>query len=281
MVKLIPLEKEAEDFEQWRLDNWANRVRAKKYPPWLVETVFRADSIVLVSGAPKVARKTFFALACAIAIATGRCVGDVRPQGTGNVLLVLEEGSAHATLKRLEQMLLLVGYESLPKNIYIVFKESFKVDREESLDRLLKAVEVIRPVLVVLDPLAQVMSGDENSQEDMRLIVDAMKALQKAGETDVAYGPAIMLLCHLNKTTGTNEAIDIDSQLRGSSALAGCYDVHIAIRGSKEKLRAIVRAKEEEELEYALTWQGTFTPRLVKKAEDEVLTMDGIRSKRK
>lgn len=279
-MKLLKKAEPAEDFTEWSLPAWAKKVRAKKYPPWLAENLFRVDSIVLLSGQPKVARKTFLALAAAIAVATGRAVGDVKPQMTGHVLLVLEEGSAHATLKRIEQMLLLVGYDGLPENISIVFKESFKVDKDESLARLIAAVKAIQPVLVVLDPLAQVMSGDENSQEDIRLVVDAMKAIQRAGATEDQHGPAVMLLCHLNKGLGTNEAIDVDTQLRGSSALAGCYDVHLAVRGTSSSLKLTVRAKEEEELSFSLAWQNTSTPRLVKLTEEEALTMDKVRKRR-
>jgi RecA-family ATPase len=131
----------------------------------------------------------------------------------------------------------------------------------------------------VLDPLAQILSGDENSQEDIRKIVDAMKLIQKAGETETTHGPAVALLCHLNK--GNNEAADIDAQLRGSSALAGCYDAHLAIRGTKQKLKLTVRAKEAEEMEFGLTWQNTHTPRLLHEKEDEGQTVSDVKRRKK
>ena len=48
-----------------------------------------------------------------------------------------------------------------------------------------------------------------------------------------------MLVTHLDKTRGEDGRASLDAQIRGSNALAGAYDVHIALRRYSHKIPTI------------------------------------------
>jgi hypothetical protein len=81
-------------------------------------------------------------------------------------------------------------------------------------DRVRATVAADRPVLVVLDTLAALMVGDENSVRDMH---DALRHVQRL---IADYGVTVILNHHINKNGDGRPG----KRLRGSSALWGAVD---------------------------------------------------------
>jgi hypothetical protein len=105
-----------------------------------------------------------------------------------------------------------------------------RLDEPAGLAWLRRRIEAVHPDLVIIDPLAKFMVGDENSTRDMGRLVAALDTLVEA------YGIAIILVHHTGKPRETERSGG--ERLRGSSALFGAVDsVLLLDRVDAEHLR--------------------------------------------
>ncbi len=118
-------------------------------------------------------------------------------------------------------------------NVYVGTSFSIKLDTEEGQDELTNELYLVRPNVLVLDPLYKMLSGDENEAKDVIVICDFLDKLIDE------FGLSILFLHHSGK--------DLDRGGRGSSVLEGWVDSSIEMKktssDNKEELHARLTPK--------------------------------------
>jgi hypothetical protein len=134
----------------------------------------------------------------------------------GRTLVVQAEIPEPELQKRLGLMLKDVDEVPPAGAIYFLTDRSIKLDRPEGLARLRQHIERIRPDLLVIDPLARFMVGDESGTKDMGILIAALDLLIQD------YDLAIVVIHHTGKP-GPDGRVG-GHRLRGSSALFAAAD---------------------------------------------------------
>ena len=195
----------------------AEELKARPDPEWLVEGVLQRDTLALIVGAQE-SFKSFLALSLGMAIATGRgWHGHVTCPGV--VAFISAEGGSGIGL-RIEAWETVHGAKA-DQAYFLVDQAPQLLDRHVAgdVDELLLSLKDLpsRPALIVIDTLARSMvGGDENSAEDMGLLIAAAERIRQA------TAATVVLVHHYNKQGGA----------RGSTALLGA--VHTIVECSRE-----------------------------------------------
>jgi putative DNA primase/helicase len=178
--------------------------------PDLYPDIIPTGGLVIFVGQPR-SFKTMAALQMMFSVASGQRWLGHDPTRSGSCLYVSEEGSRRKVSDRLIAMR--AAYQPT-RPIHILHREGITLGAP-TWDRVRETLdEMDDPQLVVLDTLAALMTGDENSVADIR---EALRPIQ-ALITD--YGVTVALVHHINKG-GEGR---MGNRMRGSSALWGACD---------------------------------------------------------
>jgi len=183
-----------------------------------------ADNLVLISGQPKDAKKTWLGMWLVLQVA----------QTGHRVVMCYREGARKKTLERFDALTRGLNLpRSVYDNIYFAHRGAFYLDDTAQIDATVKFVKKHDIKLFVVDTFAKSVQSDENSSRDMGKAISAAERIRNAGAT-------VCLTHHIRKSTpalsnGTSGSPEPDKDLRGSSALAGAYETHLAVRGYQGK----------------------------------------------
>jgi RecA-family ATPase len=217
---------------------------------WLVHGFWKHGGYTLVSGLPKLARKSFFVERMALCIAGGISEKEIRPTKQGVVLYIAEEGPRIDAKDRLRAQCISLNLseEELSKNFFVMHLSGFRLFLPEHLEQILAWSDEHKPVAVVLDPWSKVGPDDENDTASTLVCMQAVSELQRKGIS-------VCIVAHTRKMN-YQVKMDIDQEVRGSSALTGAYDTHVALRPKEEGLPIpmVVRNKNAEQKEWVLRW---------------------------
>lgn len=219
------LKAEAKGFTSWQVENVVD-FPDKVLPQCDVilnsdyGEILTAGGILQLTGKGKVG-KSMLLLNILFGLATGRDslgFGIPKPR---RVVYLNGENSSRTMQGRLR---LLRDYfavddeeaERLRENLLFV-NGGFSLQKPEVMQDIRGNLAEIRPEVLVIDPLKNFYSGEENSADDMRKFVTALRSLVDE------FGLAICVIHH----TGKNQRIDIYSG-RGSSLLADDAETTIA-----------------------------------------------------
>jgi len=184
---------------------------------WLVDGVWPDEGIGVVFGQPEVF-KSFFVLDMAFAVATGGSflgMHDVpKPR---RVMVVQMESSAKAFQDRLNKIG--VRFGGVPDNMFVITGKPILLEDKKWAERIVNEIAVVQPGLIILDPLASMTAADENSAQEMGVIVRALRGWRDQFKT------AICVVHHEVKNTQGVGA----QNMRGSSALHGAVEVALRI----------------------------------------------------
>ncbi|WP_239014022.1 AAA family ATPase [Archangium violaceum] len=173
---------------------------------FLIKDVLPVGALALVQGSPGVG-KTWLTLHYASLVTKQ----DKR------VILVEQEGSPAALSKRLR----LIGV--VHPLLSIAHGQPIRLDDPAWVEQLARACQQQEAALLILDPLADLHSGDENDTQDMTRLTAALKHIRRA-----APDCTILLLHHTVK--GAWSAVTARREhSRGSSVLVGAADVQISL----------------------------------------------------
>lgn len=237
-----------------KLIDWVVEQEQKPDPPWLLRDLMQADSAIQVTGPATRGHKTWWAMACSMALASGKKVELLDPMsGAMPVLYLLQEGPAKPSADRFRKLEKGLGIEVAQLPILFAHRQQFFLDDDKGMDELGMFAKLNGIKLVVIDTLAKVNRGDENSSKDIGQCMRGIDRIRNA-----AKGCSIMYLHHVGKPPGEKSGPrDIDDETRGSSALAGGYDIHLAFRkrfDSQKHLDLTVRGNQLAEKYYEVQW---------------------------
>lgn len=176
---------------------------------WLIDSLWGKSAVGLIGGQPKCC-KSWLGLDMAVSVASATpCMGTFQVKSPGPVLVFLAEDGCAAVRKRIEAI---CGHRGLDINLlelYVITEQAIRLDLAGDQQRLEATLTVLRPKLLVLDPLVRLHCGDENSAADISLLLGFLRQLQRT------YDTAIVLVHHASKKHRAQPG----QALRGSSDL--------------------------------------------------------------
>lgn len=181
-------------------------------PPieWVVDRLISEGSVCIFFGEPG-AKKTFALLSLAVCVALGKPWLGFETKAR-KVLIVDEESGERRLSFRLGNAIRgELGNGDIP--IQYISLYGFNLSNKNDALILQTVIQESGAGLVVIDALAEIMSGDENKKEDTHPVLIALRRI--ADET----GAAICVIHHANKSGG----------YRGSSAIKGAVDLMVKI----------------------------------------------------
>ena len=204
---------------------------------WCIKPLIPQGGWLNLYGAPKKARKTYWALGAAWAVASGQSswLGfDVQKQGP---VLFLQVDTPHAMFKQRMQDIASGGYSM--DNVWIssllTMPYPFNIaEHEEILNGMVEGVRQEsgeEPAMIIFDTGRKLSLLDENGSADQTIL---MQALERVSGRDMAK----VLITHDKKGSaeGDQEADDHEREggdlmrgNRGSSAVAGAVDTVVKL----------------------------------------------------
>jgi hypothetical protein len=201
---------------------------AAEQKPWLIERLWSAGAVGIVSGPPK-ALKTWTALEMAISVATGvPCLATFPVHRSGPVLLYAAEEPMPALHSRLHALARNHALDLDQVDIRVIAADSLRLDRGEDREKLTATVRFHRPVLLILDPLIRLHGLDENQSGPMAELLGYFRSLQRS------TGTAIAIIHHSRKHAASSAAPG--QSLRGSSDLYAFVDSLVSLDRRRDQV---------------------------------------------
>lgn len=240
--------------EPKQLSTWVREQEERPESPWLIKDWMQCDSAIQITGPATTGHKTWFGMSIAMIVGSGKPVELLQPAATQTpVLYCLQEGPSKPSAGRFRQLERGLGIQIADLPIHFSHRRQFFLDDDYAMRWIGSYARDNGIKLVVIDTLAKVNRGDENSSKD---IGNCMRGIDKI--RNAAKGCSVLYLHHVGKPPSERQGPrDIDDETRGSSALAGGYDIHIAVRKrmeSQKHLDVTVRGNQLQEKYYALQW---------------------------
>lgn len=199
---------------------------------WLVKGWLQAEALAMFHG-PSGGGKTFVVLdmCCRIAAGCGDWQG-AKVKG-GSVVYLAGEGH-HGLRGRIAAWKLHNGVGALSMWLS---RDGCDLNTAEGLARVIDNVRRLKstPSVIVVDTLHRFLSGDENSAQDAKTMLDACAKLMQE------FSCAVLLVHH----TGVSE--EAQARARGSSAWRGALDIEVSIvPGKDDRPISIVQRKSKD-----------------------------------
>lgn len=181
---------------------------------WLIKGWLQDQALIMVHG-PSGGGKTFVVLDWCLHLASGAKEWFGCRVKTGPVVYLAGEGH-HGLRGRVAAWKVHNGVDKLSMWLS---RDGCDLNTPKGLQRVVDNVRAIgvRPSLIVVDTLHRFLSGDENSAQDAKTMLDSCASLM--GD----FGCSVLLVHH----TGVNE--EAQARARGSSAWRGALDIEISV----------------------------------------------------
>ena len=237
-------------FDIKSLGDWITEVESAPTPLWLLEDLLAADSMIMVTGKAKRAFKTWLVFLMSMSASSGKSYGLLKPARPANGLIIEVEGARKPTANRFKMIERGTGL-SLAQcpNLYMMHQQRFLLEDKHSIAQLGQFIKERNIQFIVLDTLVKLSRGDENDAREMTIALNGIEELRKHNQASAIY-------IHHTSKPGSHPK-DIDDEIRGSSALAGAFDQHFAIRMAPQnpkELHMTVVSKDHEEKFFILSW---------------------------
>jgi hypothetical protein len=198
---------------------------------WLVEGLWADEAVGIVGGEPKCC-KSFLALDLAVSVAAGTpCLRRFPVVRRGPVLLYAAEDALHVVRSRLDGICHLVGVDLAALDVHVITAPTLRLDRREDRTRLADTIDVIRPVLLVLDPFVRLHRIDENVSSEVAPLLATLREMQRQ------HHVAVVLVHHARKGGGAGRP---GQALRGSSELHAWGDCNLYLQRARDQLTLTV-----------------------------------------
>jgi len=110
----------------------------------------------------------------------------------------------------------------LRENFQMTGRLNLDITNPNDFNTIIKMIELSPPDVIIFDPFINFSSAEENSNSEMRAVLDRFDHLQ------ARFGFAIVLVHHTKKASGKFDTNPFEG-IRGASALRGWYDTCVAL----------------------------------------------------
>lgn len=199
---------------------------------WLVKRWLQSQALIMVHG-PSGGGKTFVVLDWCLRMASGTvdwCGQKVKP---GNVVYLAGEGH-HGLRGRIAAW---KHHNSAGKLAMWLSKDGCDLNTPTGYLQVVEQVRLLqeKPAVIVVDTLHRFLSGDENSAQDAKTMLDACGNLMQE------FDCSVILVHH----TGVSD--EAQHRARGSSAWRGALDIEISVvPGKKDEPMQLVQRKSKD-----------------------------------
>ena len=201
---------------------------------WLIRGWAQAQALMMVHG-PSGSGKTFVVLdwCCRMASSLPDWMGAKVKHGA--VVYLAGEGH-HGLRGRLAAWQ--TANTAIPRGTMVLSSSGCDLDTQAGLIKARDAIAAlsVRPSLIVVDTLHRFLSGDENSAQDAKEMLDSCAALM------ATFGCAVLLVHH----TGVNE--EAQGRARGSSAWRGALDIEVSVTAKEGTITIAQRKSKDSEM---------------------------------
>jgi hypothetical protein len=234
----------------------ASELFQREYPaaPWLVTGLVTRGGTAIISGEPKTS-KTWLAIEIALSIATGTKVCGEFFAEQGRAAYFFAEDLDKQVRNRLRALLAGRGNRTMPVGRLFVQPRGKFIDvlEDQHLAWIIASCRKLGHIdLLVLDPLRDIHSGEEDKSDSMR---DVMRRLRVLGEV---LGCTVAATHHNAKATGDTSKRRPGQRGRGSSAIHGSTDSGIYLSSSDGDGTNVFRNVVDAEIKGARS-AGQFT----------------------
>jgi phage/plasmid primase-like uncharacterized protein len=201
---------------------------------WLIKGWAQSQALMMVHG-PSGSGKTFVVLdwCCRMAASLPDWMGaKVKP---GAVVYLAGEGH-HGLRGRLAAWQTTNG--PIPRGNLLLSSSGCDLDTQAGLIKARDSIAAlsVRPSLIVVDTLHRFLSGDENSAQDAKEMLDSCAALM------ATFSCSVLLVHH----TGVNE--EAQGRARGSSAWRGALDIEVSVTAKDGTITIAQRKSKDAEM---------------------------------
>jgi hypothetical protein len=207
-------------------------VRAAELPAqipqkaWLVRDLWADLAVGFIGGQPKTG-KTWLALDLAVSVASGtHCLGRFPVDQPGPALAYFAEDSLPRVRERLAA---LCAHRHIPLanlDLHLIDAPSLRLDDPADQAPLVEAITLLKPRLLILDPLVRLHTLDENSAADISSLLGWLRALSRDHDL------GIVVVHHMSKKSRRQ----LGQALRGSSDLHAWADSSAYLTRRQDKL---------------------------------------------
>ena len=191
---------------------------------WQVENLWTERAKIVLASEPK-AGKTYFVCEFAMALATGKMLWDAlkvpNPAPVGIIAAEDDEGEIGRRLHRMCRAKgLLLG--NLP--IHWWPGDRIRLNRSRDIDWIRRQIKEYGIKLMIYDPMARLMDGDENSKEQVAGVLNPASTITREDDCSV------MIVHHLGKDN-PDQPKTLGQRLRGSSDIRSWYTTAVFLTG--------------------------------------------------
>jgi hypothetical protein len=181
---------------------------------WLIRDVWARSALGLIGGAPKCG-KSWLGLDLATSVASSTpCLDRFAVDDPGPALVYLAEDSLAAVRARIQALCFHRGLNLFALDLSVIAVPVLRLDLQEDQRRLMATLDLVRPKLLLLDPLVRLHRLDENSASEISGLLGFLRQLQRT------YDSAVVLVHHASKKQHAQPG----QALRGSSDLHAIGD---------------------------------------------------------
>ena len=145
----------------------------------------------------------------------------------GPVLFFPAEDSLAIVRRRLDGLAAAAAVPLADLPLHVITAVSLRLDLPADRQRLEQTLRVLKPVLLILDPLIRLHQRDENDASQMAPLLGFLRQLQRH------FHLAVLLVHHAKKD---GAALRPGQALRGSSELHGWGDSNLYLRRHRDQL---------------------------------------------
>ncbi|MCC6994808.1 MAG: AAA family ATPase [Deltaproteobacteria bacterium] len=182
---------------------------------WRVRDLWTEEAVGVVAGEPKT-YKSFLTAHIGVCVAAGVPVLGTYEVSKGRVLMFNAEDRPAMTRSRMAQMCVAMGLELSALDLRLINVPVLRLDDAAQIASLRATVARERPALLILDPLRDLHTLDENDARAVSGLLMPLRAIQRECHC------AVMVVHHMAKLTEVNKRPG--QRMRGSGALHGWVD---------------------------------------------------------
>lgn len=182
---------------------------------WMIQPLWGRSAVGFLFGQPKLG-KSWLALDIAVSVASKTpCLGAFGVQDPGSVLIYLAEDALEDVRARVASLCVRRHLDILDLDLHVITVPTLRLDGPADQDKLRLTLELLRPRLLVLDPLVRLHALHENDASEMSRLLGYFRELQRT------YDLAVMVIHHSRKRGASHAG----QTLRGSSDFYAWTDV--------------------------------------------------------